>query len=238
MEDNNFKVWPIGKLPREWQRPELEQLRANGCEFEDPREVVSLFEQKLARYAGAPHAVAVDNCTDAVFLCLQHLIHKGELSLGDTITIPKRCYLSVPMAVKLCGLTVAFEERAWSGTFQLKPTQVHDGAVRFTEGMYIPGALQCTSFQIKKRLPIGKGGMIFTDDEEAETWFRQASFEGRHLEKDQWHDEFEILGWNMYMTPEDAARGLLIFDQLPRTNEDSGCQDNYPDLSTQKIFRS
>ena len=26
----NFKVWPVGKLPKEWQRPELEQLKELG----------------------------------------------------------------------------------------------------------------------------------------------------------------------------------------------------------------
>ena len=33
---------------------------------------VSQFEQRLAEWWGAPHAVAVDCCTHAVELCLRH----------------------------------------------------------------------------------------------------------------------------------------------------------------------
>ena len=39
----------------------------------DPWDVVDLFEKKLAHYAGSQYAVAVDNCTDALFLCLKYL---------------------------------------------------------------------------------------------------------------------------------------------------------------------
>ena len=34
--------------------------------------VVHLFEQKIAEYAGSKYAVSVDNCTDALFLCLKY----------------------------------------------------------------------------------------------------------------------------------------------------------------------
>jgi hypothetical protein len=141
------------------------------------------------------------------------------------------------MAVHHAGCVVKFEDQNWQGVYQLKPYPIYDGAVRFTEGMYIPGALQCISFQIKKRLPIGKGGMIFTDDREAYEWLKLARFEGRNLEVDQWSDEYAFDGWNMYMTPEDAARGILIFDKLPKNNEDTANQDNYPDLSQKKLFK-
>ena len=35
------------------------------------------------------------------------------------------------------------------------------------------------SFHIKKQLPIGKGGMILTDDQQAVEWFKKARYEGR-----------------------------------------------------------
>ena len=234
----NYKAWPIGLVPKEWQRPELDMLKEHGYALSEPREAVTIFERKMAEYAGSQYAIAVDNCTDAVFLCLQYLKHTGQLKDGDEITIPKRCYLSIPMVIKLCGLKIIFEDIQWSGIFQLKPTPVYDGAVRFTEGMYVPDSLYTTSFQIKKQLPIGKGGMIFTNNKEAEWWFRRASFEGRNLEIDQWSDPLEIMGWNMYMTPEDAARGILIFDHLPKINKDSCTQDSYPDLSKKEIFKN
>jgi len=233
----DFKIWPAGKLPKEWQRVELENVKALGYEYDDPRDLVDIFEKKIANYAGSKYAIAVDNCTDAIFLCLQYSKVIGTIKTGYTITIPKRCYLSVPMVIKQCHLSVRFEDIDWSGVYNLSPSKIYDSAGRFTKDMYIPDSLYCLSFQIKKRLPIGKGGMILTDDEDAYEWFKQARFEGRHPEKDQWHDIFNMLGWNMYMTPEDAARGIILFDQLQEVNEDTQCQDNYPDLSTQEIFK-
>ena len=115
---------------------------------------------------------------------------------------------------------------------------MYDAATRFTKGMYPgQGSFYCVSFQIKKRLPIGRGGMIFTDNKGAYDWFRQARHQGRHMDVPQWEDEPEMLGWTMYMTPEDAARGVLLFDQLPEVNEDSGCQNNYPDISGLGVFK-
>jgi len=40
----------------------------------------------------------------------------------------------------------------------------------------------------------------------------------------------------MYMHPEDAAKGYLIFKQLPDFNEDAGGDTSYIDLSKQEIF--
>jgi len=225
-----FKTWPVGKLPPEWQRPELGLIKEKGYNWNDPREAVDIFEQKIADYAGSKYAVSLDSCTNSIFLCLKYVKASGE------ITIPSRTYLSIPMAIMNAGCKVNFEDIDWSGIYQLKPYDIYDSSTRFTKGMYVKGSLQCLSFQIKKRLPIGKGGMILTDDKEACEWFKQARFEARHLEIDQWHDNFDFIGWNMYMTPEDAARGILIFDQLPLVNEDTACQDNYPDLSKQKVF--
>ena len=47
-----YKSWPLGKLPPEFQRPELDQLKKAGYKFGDPREVVDMFEKKVAKFAG------------------------------------------------------------------------------------------------------------------------------------------------------------------------------------------
>jgi dTDP-4-amino-4,6-dideoxygalactose transaminase len=40
---------------------------------QNPWEIVRLFERKVGEFAGAPHAVAVDTCTAALFLCCKYL---------------------------------------------------------------------------------------------------------------------------------------------------------------------
>ena len=92
----------------------------------------------------------------------------GEINKDTLVTIPNKTYVSIPMQVKQAGLNYKFENFEWSGVYQLDPTRVWDGAVRWTKDMYVgDNALQVISFQIKKRIPIGKGGIILTDDEHA-----------------------------------------------------------------------
>jgi len=234
---SNYKKWPIGKLSKNLQRPELDLLHESGYKWDDPFDVVSLFEIKIANYVNCEYAIAVDNCTDAIFLCLEYLKYSGEININEHIEFPVKCYVSIPMMAKYCGFKISFVAKKWSGVYQLGNTQIWDSAGRFTKGMYIQGSYQCLSFQIKKRLPIGKGGMILTDDRKAMEWFKLARYEGRDLSYDYTEQDYKIIGWNMYMTPEDAARGILIMDQLPLENEDTHNDLNYPDLSNQKIFK-
>jgi dTDP-4-amino-4,6-dideoxygalactose transaminase len=227
---NNFKTWPLGDLPDKFQRPEIEWLKRQGYSFNDYYDIVEIFEQKVAKFAGSQYAVAVDSCTNGLFLCLKYSQAQG------TITIPTRTYVSLPMQILHAGCQVAFEEIAWSGIYQLKPYNIWDGATRWRQNMYQDG-LHVVSFQIKKRIPIGRGGMILTDDYEAYKWLKQASHDGRNLKLTHNLDNVEMLGWHYYMTPEDAARGILLMDQTPLINNDSSTDQSYNDLSTLAVFK-
>ena len=100
------------------------------------------------------------------------------------------------------------------------------------------GCLYCLSFHYKKHLPIGRGGMILTDDKEVVDRLKMMRFDGRH-EISLKHDNATILGWNMYMEPSQAARGLALFDAIKDKNlPDLKVKDQkYPDLSNWKCFR-
>jgi len=230
-----YNPWPLGKMPKEFQRPELDMLKERGYSFDDARNIVDLFEQKVAKYAGSEYAVAVDSCTDALFLTLVYFkqIFKDDVS---SIMIPKNTYISVPQSIIQAGFKVVFDDIYWEGPYQLNPFNIYDGAVRFTKGMYIRDSYQCLSFQIKKVLPIGKGGMILTNNKEAYDWFIKARYEGRDISKPYDKDTLTFMGWNMYMTPEDAARGILLMDLLPEINNDMADWTNYPDLTKQIIW--
>ena len=235
---SDFKIWPIGKVPKEFQRPELDQVREYGYDWEDPWDVVDMFEQEVAKFAGCKYGIALDNSTDGLFLCLKYI--RKEYYVPD-ITIPSRTYCSVPMAIIHAGYKVKFEDIEWSGVYQLKPFSIYDGATRWTEGMYELGdsiGYQTVSFGLKKRIPIGKGGMILTNNKESVEWFRMKRYEGRHNEVSYTEDEFGCIGYNMYMTPEDAARGLILMKHTPKENEDSGGSFDNRDLSKQNVFKN
>lgn len=227
---NKFNSWPSGKLPKEFQRPELDYIKTQGYDWNDPRDVVGIFERKVAEFAGSKYAVSVDCCTHGVFLALKCVGAKG------IIEIPKHTYQSIPMYINHAGCYPSFRHEEWSGMYQLKPYPVWDAATRWRRGMY-QGGLHVVSFQIKKRIPIGRGGMILTDNKEHYDWLIQARYDGRDMEVSQWDDDADICGWHFYMTPEDAARGIILMDQVPDDNPDCGGWENYSDLSKKKLWK-
>jgi dTDP-4-amino-4,6-dideoxygalactose transaminase len=201
--------------------------------------VTEEFEEKLAKYTGAPHAVTLDNASNAIFLALYY-----ENIKGKTISIPSRTYPSVPCEIIHAGGKVEFEPvsgKTIKGAYQLKPTRTWDSALRFTANMYIPGSFMCISFTGPyKHFKLSKGGAILTDDLQAYHWFKRARYSGRR--ECSYHDDnFDMLGWNFYMMPELAARGLLLMSQFynmdgtPKTNED--LELPYPDLSKFEIYK-
>jgi dTDP-4-amino-4,6-dideoxygalactose transaminase len=196
----------------------------------NPYLVTDQFESEVASYTGAPHAVAIDNCSNALFLCLKYL-YKERLE----ITIPSHTYMSVPCSIINSGNTVKFKKSLpkLKGAYQLEPTPIWDSALRFTRGMYQPGQYMCLSFSgPKKILKLGKGGCILTDDSVAAAWLKKARYNGRnpinHL-----IDDFSMIGWNFYMPNDTAARGLVFLSELG-DNED--VEQEYQDLSKFPIY--
>jgi len=229
-----YNSWPLGKLPPEWQRSEPGLIKSLGYDWDDPRDIVDIFESKLAKYAGSKYAVSTDCDSNALFLCLKYREAKGT-----QISIPRNTYVSVPMQIIHAGASVHFRDEEWQGMYCLDPLDIWDSAARFNKGMYRGGdSLQVLSFQIKKRLPIGKGGAILTDSFEAYEWLKLATYDGRDL-KTPYDSENHIrqIGWHFYMTPEDAARGIWLMDQLGEEDfPDTMSWNNYPDVSALNLF--
>ena len=193
-----------------------------------PYEVIKKFEQQVAKFAGAKYGIAVDSCTNALFLCCYMLKVK-------TVTIPARTYVGVPCSIIHAGGKVKFEDMKWAGVYQLKPYEIFDGALRFRRGMYVEG-LHCLSFHIKKHIPIGRGGMILTNNEKHAEQLRRLRFDGRR-EKPLSEDNFDMLGFNMYLTPEQAARGLVLLSLFIHGGVDIPTEtQGYPDLRNYAVY--
>ena len=200
----------------------------------NPFKVVEMFEEEVAEYTGAPYAVAVDSCTNALFLCLKWMEKQGKTY--PTINIPKKTYVSVAQTILNAGFDLEFRKEKWEGMYKLSPYSIYDCAKRFTSDMYCPGTFICLSFHIKKHLPIGKGGVILTDQGCAASWFKKARYEGRS-EKNYRNDNINQEGWNYYMTPEEAARGLTLMQNYPKHMPDQIEDPPYVDLTTFDRFK-
>ena len=198
----------------------------------NPFEIVSWFEEAVAEYAGAPYGIATDSCTDAIYLSCKYLGVDNK-----TITIPKCTYVSVPQSILQAGASLDFEDLDWQGIYQLKPTPIYDSAKRLTSNMYIPGSYMCLSFHHKKHLKIGKGGMILTDDKKAVSEIKKMRYEGRSIGIPYQEDSIDRMGYNMYMTPEQAARGLTLLMDHPKNCEDLIENPPYKDLTKFKFIQ-
>jgi len=166
-------------------------------------QVIRQFEKTIAKHCGALYGIAVESCTAALFLSCLYLKVKE-------VTIPKKTYFSVPMSIIHAGGIVRYEDREWSGAYLLHPYPIVDSAMRFKKDMFQPGRFMCLSFHYAKHIPIGRGGMILTDSKKAATWFRVMRNDGRReIPKEK--DNVKFLGWNFYITPEQAARGLSLY---------------------------
>ncbi len=191
----------------------------------DPWDVVDLFEKKLSNYTGSKYAVAVDCCTHGIFLSLKYFNEK------ITLSIPQNTYISIPNVINMAGYKFKFENIEWDGSYKLDPLPIIDSACKFTKNMYENNTLMCLSFHHRKQLPIGRGGMILTDDLKAYEWLKLARYDGRHLEKKYDEDRFETIGWHMYMTPEQACTGIQIFDSFDDKKNTIGGSSTYKSLS-------
>ncbi len=213
----------------------IKTLKSNGYEVNDPWDIVSGFESSIANFCGSKFAVALDSCTNAIFLSL-----KFKNISNKNIQIPSKTYLSVPQTILWSGNKPIFKDFEWKGFYQLGDTGIFDSAGRLSKNMYIKNSYMCCSFHIKKNIPIGKGGIILTDSSKAYDWLYRAVYEGR--DRRQNHDtinDLDSLGWNMYMTPEQAAYGIDLFYEYKKNNifKDVASSSKYKDLSKFKIFK-
>jgi dTDP-4-amino-4,6-dideoxygalactose transaminase len=202
------------------------------------------FEKELSDYTGAPYVVTLDNQSNGLFLSLYYEKNVKKTLTGDTIIIPSKTYPSVPCEIIHAGLKVNFytvEGKTIKGAYQLIGSNVWDSALCFTYNMYKPSTHMCISFTGPyKHFKLSKGGAILTDDYDAYLWFKRARYSGRR--ECSYHDDhFDMLGWNFYMMPELASRGLLLINQFynidgtKKHNED--LELPYPDLSKYDIYK-
>jgi dTDP-4-amino-4,6-dideoxygalactose transaminase len=201
----------------------------------DPWDWVTRFEDEVANYTGYRYGIACDSNSNAIRLVLHYL------DIVDTdIEIPANTYVSVPNQIILSGNRPKFRDIKWKGLYPIGDTSIIDSATAFYEGMGrgYEDKFMILSFHLKKILNIGQGGMILTNRDDFNEWARPMIYDGRHKDRLYKEDEFECVGWHMYMSPEAAYNGLKIFnsDKIQPFNEPCGSSEEYGDLRKQNIY--
>jgi len=193
-------------------------------------EVVTEFERQISNFFGSPYAVAVDSCTHALELCLRH---KGV----ENLVVPKRTYISVPFLANKLGIGLEWKDENWQDFYYLGNTNIIDAAVLWKKDSYIKNTFMCVSFQYRKHLSLGRGGIILTDDYQSAKLLKKMSYDGR-LPNIPWREQnIDTFGYHYYMTPETAKLGLDKLQDAIDTKPKKWTVNDWPDLTEMEIFK-
>jgi len=193
-------------------------------------EAIKEFENKIANFFGSPYAVAVDCCTHGIELCLRQ-------QKIDYFTVPKRTYISIPFLANKLEINFDWKDENWCNYYYLGGTNIIDAAVLWEINSYVAGTFMCVSFQYRKHLSLGRGGIILTDNKDAAIILKKMSYDGR-LPNIPWRDQnIEVMGYHYYMTPEIAELGIKKLPEAILTPPKKWVVTDWPDLTNMEIFK-
>lgn len=192
--------------------------------------IIEKFENEVASFFGAPYAVAVDCCTHGLELCLRHEKIKH-------FTVPKHTYISVPFLADKLNIDFDWRDENWQDYYYLGGTNIIDAAVLWEKQSYIPGTYMCLSFQFRKHLSLGRGGMILLDDSDAKINLKKMSYDGRIPDVPWRQQNINSIGYHYYMTPETADMGLSKLPEAINKTPKKWSLNDWPDLTQMDIFK-
>lgn len=188
------------------------------------------FETAIAGYFNSPFAVATDCCTHAVELCLRY----NNVNYAEC---PEHTYVSIPMTFKKLGISWKFKQDSWKDYYYVTDNII-DAAVFWKENGYIDNTFMCLSFQFKKYLSLGRGGMILCNNLDDYVKLKKMSYDGRDPGIPWAEQNIDTLGYHYYMTPETAQLGLDKFSKIKNgvPSKEWNFTD-YPYLPDMEIFK-
>lgn len=192
-------------------------------------QIVQEFEKEIAKFFGAPFAIAVDSCTHGIELALRY-------TNVNKISVPKHTYISIPFLASKLNIELEWRDEDWLDYYYVTDNII-DAAVLWKQNSYIPNTMMGISFQYQKHLSLGRGGILLLDDENAAIEIKKMSYDGR-LPIIPWREQnISKVGYHYYMTPETAKLGL---DKLPNAIETQPRQwvvSDWPDLTEMEVFK-
>ena len=189
---------------------------------------VEEFENRIADFFGAPYAVAVDCCTHGLELCLKY-------NNAEIIKVPKRTYVSIPFLAKKISIQLEWKDEDWNDYYYIT-NNIIDAAVLWKNNSYIENTYMCLSFQFRKHLNLGRGGMILCPNRKSYDDLKKMSYDGRDPNI-PWRDQnISTMGYHYYMTPETAIKGLEKLDSAIKSKPKQWQISDWPDLTKMTIF--
>jgi dTDP-4-amino-4,6-dideoxygalactose transaminase len=193
-------------------------------------EAVTEFEEKIASFFGAPYAVAVDCCTHGIELCMRY-------KNVEKMIVPAHTYISVPLLSKKLNIELEWKEEDWRDYYYIGNTNIIDAAVLWRKDSYIPNSFMCISFQFRKHLSLGRGGVILCQEESDSQNLKKMSYDGRMPDIPWASQNINTMGYHYYMTPEVASMGLKKLPDAIESKPRQWTLADWPDLRKMEIFK-
>jgi len=192
-------------------------------------QVIADFEKEIAKFYGAPYAVAVDCCTHGIELCLR-------MKNVNKIKVPKHTYLSVPMLSDKLSIEREWTDEKWQDYYYLT-NNIIDAAVLWKRDSYVPDTYMSVSFQFRKHLSLGRGGAILFDKQEDFDTLKRMSYDGRSPDLPWAQQNIKTIGYHYYMTPETAELGLQKLPEAIERKPKQWVHTDWVDLTTMDFFK-
>jgi len=178
-------------------------------------DVVTKFEDKIAKYVGAKYACSINSATNAIFLSL--------LNKDVIVNLPSLIPPVVANAIITSGNTINFIDNVdWIGhsyiLHQFDDYKIVDSAQKLERNQFQnecnPKDLMIFSFYPTKPLGGSDGGMVVTDDYEKYKWFKEAVLNGMTYADNNWERTISFPGYKMYMNSIQAQILLNNFEHF------------------------
>ena len=193
-------------------------------------ESVRKFEKQIASFYGSPYAVAVDCCTHGIELCLRHKKVKKMI-------VPFHTYISIPLLSKKLNIELEWKNDDWLDYYYIGETNIIDAAVLWKKNSYIKNTFMCVSFQYRKHLSLGRGGVILCQNLEDYEVLKRMSYDGRIPDVPWGSQNISTMGYHYYMTPETAMMGLKKLPAAIITEPRQWVLSDWADLRKMEIFK-
>lgn len=192
--------------------------------------IVEEFEKQIANFFDSPYAVAVDCCTHGLEVCLRYT--KEEI-----IRVPFRTYISIPFLASKLSIKLEWKDENWNDYYYISE-RIIDAAVLWKKDSYIKNTFMCISFQFRKHLNLGRGGMILCPDKKSYNELKKMIYDGRDPNI-PWRDQnIESVGYHYYMTPETASKGIEKLPEAIKRDPKKWKITEWPDLRNMKVFNN
>ena len=139
------------------------------------------------------------------------------------------------LSIKL-GIDMKWKDENWLDYYYLTDNVI-DAAVLWKKNSYIKNTFMCVSFQFKKHLSLGRGGIILLDDESAALELKKMSYDGRTPDTPRATQNISSMGYHYYMTPETANLGLQKLPDAISSKPKQWTIQDWPDLTKMEIFK-